>query len=119
MTEEILKKAIELEESLKNDPRVILLNKLEEEMSNDEDVMRLSYIKDVKNDKYNEMKKYFNDDSEEVANSLKEFYEAKKELESHPKVKAYLKAYQEVRMLLDEINRILFEDYNSSLCKRD
>lgn len=119
MTEEILKKAMELEESLKNDERIILLNKLEEEMSKDEEVMRLSYLKDVKNDKYNEMKKYFKDDSMEVANALKEFYEAKKELESHPKVRAYLKAYQDVRMLLDEINKILFEEYNSSLCKRD
>ena len=119
MTEEILKKAMELEESLKNDERIILLNKLEDEMSKDEEVMRLSYLKDVKNDKYNEMKKYFKDDSMEVANALKEFYEAKKELESHPKVRAYLKAYQDVRMLLDEINKILFEEYNSSLCKRD
>ena len=119
MTKDILDKVLELDESLKNDPRIIALNKAEKEMMEDEEVMRLSYRKDLANDKYNEMKKYFSEESKEVGDSLKAFYEAKKELESHPKVKNYLKAFQEVRLLLDEINNILFGDFNISLCKKD
>lgn len=113
-----LQKAYELKDLLKNDERIALLDKAEEDMSNDPEVYRLSLIKDEKNDIYNKMVSYYKEDSKEASEALHEFYLAKKEFEEHPKVREYLKHYQAVRELYDEINKILFEELNSELCPK-
>ena len=113
-----LQKAYELKDLLKNDERITLLDKAEEEMNNDPEVYRLSLIKDEKNDIYNKMVNYYKEDSKEVSDALHEFYLAKKEFEEHPKVREYLKRYQAVRELYDEINEILFKELNSELCPK-
>ena len=116
MEELTLNKAYELRDEIMNDSRYLLLLKLEKEMENDDEVCALSYKKDVANNNYNDMLKIFPLESEEVKKAQKELYEAKKTLESHPKVREYLKAYQEVRILFDEINKIIFEGYDENLC---
>ena len=107
----------ELKEALLNDERIIHLDEVEERMNNDEEVMRLCYLKDMANDHYNQMLKYFDEDSEEVKKAQKEFFLAKKQFEELPLVKEYLAAYKIVRELYDEINKILFSDLNRNLCK--
>lgn len=116
MNRQTISSAYELKEALEKDQSFITLNKCEEEMSNDEEVMALCYKKDLLNDEYNDMVRLFPLDSEEVKKAQKRFYEAKKAFESHPKVRDYLKAYSEVRELLDEVNKILFDDLNKNLC---
>ena len=84
MDEKILSLTYQLKTALENDERVVLLNKLEQKMSSNEEVMALSYRKDMALDRYNEMCKFFKDDSGEVIKARKLLAEAKKELESHP-----------------------------------
>ena len=119
MNEEILNITYQLKEALNNDERIVNLNKIEKEMNESEEVMSLSYKKDMALDKYNEMLKYFADDSEEVIKARQELAQAKKELESHPLVRSYLKAYQEVRMLYEEINNTLFSYLNKNMCPNE
>ena len=116
MDEKVLSLTYQLKKALENDPRVVLLNKLEMEINSNEEVMALSYKKDVALDHYNEMLKYFKDDSEEVINARKALAEAKKELESHPLVREYLSAYQQVRLLYEHINETLFFYLNKNMC---
>ncbi|MCR5185332.1 MAG: YlbF family regulator [Bacilli bacterium] len=116
MNEEILLSANKLKEALKNDERIIALNAIEKKMMESEEVMALSYQKDVAADKYNDMLRIYKENSEEVTSSLKELAEAKKKLEEHPLVREYLKAYQKVRLLYEEINQTLFSSLNNDFC---
>ena len=116
MDEKIYSLTLELKESLKNHPSLVLLNSLEKEMEENEEVMKLSYRKDQANDKYNDMVKYYGENSLEASNALKELHVAKKELDSHPLVRKYLKAYQEVRELYQEINHLLFDVIKEKNC---
>ena len=108
--------AISLKQSMDEDPRFVLLKKLEQEMENDEEVMRLSYQKDMANDRYNDLIKYFDDDHEDVIKARKNLLEAKERLESHPLVKEYLKVHKEITMLLYQVNDILFSDFKGGKC---
>ena len=116
MNEELLKLTYELKDALNNDYRLFNLNKIEEKMNNDEEVMALSYQKDMALDKYNEMLKYFSDDSKEVIEARKSLVEAKRKLESHPVVREYLSNYQQVRLLYETINETLFSYLNKNMC---
>ena len=118
MEELTIKKAYELKQSLEKDERYLLLIKLEKEMEEDEEVCLLSYKKDVANTKYNDVLRHYSVDSKEAKEAQKELYEAKEELDSHPKVVAYLKALSSFRTLLEEINNILFKEYNTDLCPK-
>ena len=119
MDEKILSLSYQLKTALENDERVVLLNKLEQKMSSNEEVMALSYRKDMALDRYNEMCKFFKDDSEEVIKARKLLAEAKKELESHPLVREYLSAYQQVRLLYEHINETLFSYLNKNMCPNE
>ena len=116
MDEKILTLTYQLKTALDNDERIVLLNKLEKEMNSNEEVMALSYRKDMALDRYNEMCKYFKDDSEEVIKARRLLAEAKKELESHPLVRDYLSIYQQVRLLYEHINETLFSYLNKNMC---
>lgn len=105
-----------LKDELKNDSRIINLLKLEKDMEEDDEVILLTYKKDKANDVYNDMLRLFKEDSIEVKTARESLHIAKKNLEEHPKVRSYLKVYQEVRMLLDEVNDILFSDFTVKLC---
>ncbi len=119
MDEKILSLTYQLKTALENDERIALLNKLEQKMSSNEEVMALSYRKDMALDRYNEMCKFFKDDSEEVIKARKLLAEAKKELESHPLVREYLSAYQKVRVLYEHINETLFSYLNKNMCPNE
>ncbi len=116
MDEKILNLSYELKELLNSDPRILRLNELEKEMENDKEVQLLSLKKDDANTKYNDMVRYYGEKSKEAESALESFYLAKKSLDEHPKVRDYLKAYQEVRLLLEEVNNILFNEYQQNLC---
>ena len=119
MDENIYSLTIKLKDSLNNHPSIILLNEIEKEMENNEEVMRLSFLKDQANDKYNDMVKYFSENSKEASNALKELHQAKLNLDNHPLVKKYLKAYQDVRLLYQEINSLLFDITKEDNCPKE
>ena len=119
MNEKTYSLTIALKESIKNHPSVILLNKKEKEMENNEEVMKLSFQKDQANEKYNDMVRYYGENSQEASLALKELHEAKKNLDSHQLVQEYLKAYKDVRELYQEINSLLFDIVKEDNCPKE
>ena len=100
----------ELKDLLDNDERLIRLNKLENELNNNEEVMALSYQKDLAVSAYSDALNHFANDSKEIKQYQHELFLKKEALDNHPLVKSYLKAYSEVRDLYFQINEILFND---------
>jgi cell fate (sporulation/competence/biofilm development) regulator YlbF (YheA/YmcA/DUF963 family) len=100
----------ELKDLLDNDECIIRLNKLENELNNNEEVMALSYQKDLAVSAYSDALNHFANDSEEIKQYQHELFLKKEALDNHPLVKEYLKAYSEVRDLYFQINEILFND---------
>lgn len=105
----------ELKDLLDNDERIIRLNKLENELNNNEEVMALSYQKDLAVSAYSDALNHFANDSEEIKKYQHELFLKKEALDNHPLVKDYLKAYSEVRDLYFQINEILFNDLSLRL----
>ena len=110
-----IKISYELKELLNNDPRFIKLNKTEKAMENNEEVMALSYNKDLKETYLSDALKHFPSGSPEVRHAHVELFRASEKLDAHPLVKEYLKAYKEVEVVLNEINSILFSDLKRKL----
>ena len=100
----------ELKDLLDNDERIIRLNTLENELNNNEEVMALSYQKDLAVSSYSDALNHFANNSEEMKKYQHELFLKKEALDNHPLVKSYLKAYSEVRDLYFQINEILFND---------
>lgn len=111
MDEKLYELTSELKKMMLNDQRFILLNKLETEISNNEEIMALSYKKDVAATTYSDLLKIYKEDAKEVESARKALYEAKLALDSHPLIVEYNKAYKEVRKVLDNINNIIFTDF--------
>ena len=100
----------ELKDLLDNDERIIRLNKLENELNNNEEVMALSYQKDIAVSSYSDALNHFANYSEEMKKYQHDLFLKKEALDNHPLVKEYLKAYSEVRDLYFQVNEILFND---------
>ena len=100
----------ELKDLLDNDERIIRLNKLENELNNNEEVMALSYQKDLAVSSYSDALNHFANNSEEMKKYQHDLFLKKEALDNHPLVKEYLKAYSEVRDLYFQVNEILFNE---------
>lgn len=112
--------AYELKSLLENDERFIRLNNAEKAMENNEEVMALSYNKDLKETYLSDALKHFPQGSPEVKHAHLELFRASERLDAHPLVKEYLKAYKEVEAILNEVNNILFGDLkkkNENCCR--
>lgn len=116
MDEKILNLTEELKAAMDNDPRFLRLKEIEERMNNDESVMKLAYQKDMKNDRYNDLLKIYDENHPLVKQAQKELYEANQELNNHMLVKSYMAAYLEVKMVLHQVNNILFSDFKGEGC---
>lgn len=114
MDEQIYFLINKLKNAIDNDDRIITLNKIEKEMNENEEVMLLAYKKDLATNEYSDLLKIYDENSDQVIVSRNRLLEAKERLESHPLVKEYLKAYKEVRLLLFEVNNILFKDFRGA-----
>lgn len=116
MNESIYQITLKLKEQIKSNKIYLDLIESEKEMENNDEVIKLAILKDQANDKYNDFVKYFKDDSNEVKQARKELYLAKEKFESHPLVKKYLENYQKLRLMLNEINDIIFDGLKEKLC---
>lgn len=119
MTEELYQKLSEFKKDLENDYRIVLLNRLEREMNENEEVMALAYKKDMMAVSYSGILNHYSEDSKEAKEAMKKLHEAKLSLDNHSLVKEYLKAYKEVRELYEEINKTLFSNFNAELCPKE
>ena len=119
MNERLFYLTNEVKKFLNEDNRIISLNIIEKEMNDNEEVMALAYQKDMALDEYNQILKIYSDNSEEANKARHNLYLKKKELESHPLVKKYLKAYQEVRILYELINEKLFSYLSNDFCPKE
>ena len=108
--QDIYSLSYELKELLSQDERVVLLNKLEKEMNNNEEVMALAYQKDLAISNLSDAINHFGENSEEAKKAQHELFLKKEALDNHPLVRDYLKAYQEVRELYFNLNDILFSN---------
>ncbi len=115
MDKELLDKLYSLKNSIEDDPRVKNLNRLNDLLNENEDVIRLAYKMDTKSVAYEDAIKHFGEHSREAIAAQKELYIAKKELDSHPLVKEYNQAYKEVRLMYEEINKTLFKPFKSKI----
>jgi len=111
MTNTLLGKLEQLKELIKNDSRLVNLNIIEEELSNNEEVMLLSYKKDMASVEFSDALKHFGENSPEVKKAQKHLYDSKLSLDIHPLVKKYNEAYAEVRKLYSYINKEIFGDF--------
>lgn len=118
MTNDIYSVAGELKDLLEKDARILLLDELDKKLSNSEEVMALSYQKDLAVSQYSDALNHFASDSEEVKRYQHELFLKKEALDTHPLVKEYLKAYAEVRDLYYQINEILFGELSLHLQER-
>ena len=115
MTNDIYSLASELKETLDKDERIVRLNKLEKELNNNEEIMALSYQKDLAVSAYSDALNHFANDHEMMKKYQHELHLKKEALDNHPLVKEYLKAYSEVRDLYFQVNDILFKDLSLHL----
>jgi cell fate (sporulation/competence/biofilm development) regulator YlbF (YheA/YmcA/DUF963 family) len=108
--QDIYSLSYELKELLSQDERVVLLNKLEKEMNDNEEVMALAYQKDLAISNLSDAINHFGENSEEAKKAQHELFLKKEALDNHPLVRDYLKAYQEVRELYFNLNDLLFSN---------
>lgn len=118
MRNETYQATLELKEKIKTSEEYLDLLKKEKEMESNQEVMALAYQVDQCSSFYSDVLSHFPEDSIEVKEARQKLYFAKKALDEHPLVEAYLKAYQKVRLILEEVNDILFKDISIDLCKK-
>lgn len=111
MNEILAEKAEQIKETINSLPEVIELERLNKLLNENEDVMRLCFIKDSYATKYEDAVKYFGQNSKEANNALKELYKAKLSFEENELVKAYNKQYQKVSEIYDKINEKIFDPF--------
>ncbi|MCQ2088143.1 MAG: YlbF family regulator [Bacilli bacterium] len=116
MTQDLLDLVYQLKESLSKDPRIVELDKLEDEMNNNLEVIRLASKKEAATDDYNFALSHFSEDSKEVKDAQAKLSLAQKELNTHPVVVKYMNQYKVVRDYYNEINSILFSIINKDKC---
>ena len=112
MNQKLTEKALELREKINTCPEVIELERLNKLLNENEEVMKLSYRKDVCATKYEDAVKYFGLQSDEAREAQKALYQAKLELDTNELVKAYNEQYKKVRKIYDKINEEIFNPFN-------
>lgn len=108
MNQILLDKALELKKEISNLPEVIELERLDKLLSNDEEVMKLSYRKDICATKFEDSLRHFGEGSNEAEKAQNDLYQAKLELDNNPLVKSYNKQLIIVRKIYDRINEEIF-----------
>ena len=103
----------ELRYIMKNDERFLSLKELDEKLNNNEEVMKLSYKKEMAIVEYEDALNHYGKDSEELQKAQQKLAKCKLELDNHPLVKEYYLALRKVREMDREINQKLFEDFQA------
>ena len=112
MNQNLLDKASKLKEEINNLPEVKELERLEKLLSENEEVMKLCYKKDLCAANYEDSLRHFGDNSEETLRVQKALHQAKLELDNNELVKQYNEQYKKVREIYSKINEEIFNPFN-------
>ena len=111
MNNALYEELYELKETMKNDPRFVRLNELDKQLNENEEVMKLSYQKEMAIVEYEDALNHFGKDSKELQKAQQKLAKCKLNLDNHPLVKEYYLALQKVREMDRQINHKLFDDF--------
>ena len=112
MNQNLLEKATSLKEKINSLPEVKELERLNDLLNDDEEVMKLAYRKDVASTKYEDAIRFFGENSNEAKEAQKTLHQAKLALDENGLVKQYNEAYKKVRKIYDKINEEIFNPFN-------
>lgn len=111
MDSELYREVYQLKKLIKNDERFLALQKLDEKLNQDEEVMRLSYQKEMAIVSYEDALNHFGKNSAELQKAQQNLAKCKLNLDNHPLVKEYYLALKKVREMDNQINEQLFQDF--------
>lgn len=112
MNQILLEKVLKLKNEIENSPEVKELNRLNELLENDEEVMKLCYRKDVCISNYEDALKHFGENSNEAKEAQKALHQAKLALDKNEVVMKYNEQFKIVRKMYDKINEEIFNPFN-------
>ena len=112
MRKELYQELYGLKKKLEKNEYFLELKRLDEELNNNEEVMKLAYKKEMAILDYEDALNHFGKNSEEARKNQQILAKCKFELDSHPLVKEYYQALKKVREIDSKINLELFEDFN-------
>ena len=108
MNEELLNQISILKENIVNSDEYRNLLKAEKEMEQSNEVMILSYKKDMAIVDYEDTLKHYSRNSIEVLKAEKILSETAYNLNQHPLVKSYKENLDKLNQLYEEIDKIIF-----------
>lgn len=111
MNEKLYEELYQLKSIMKNDPNFKALEKLDKELNSNEEVMRLSYQKEMAIVAYEDALNHYGKNSKELQKAQQNLAECKLKLDNHPLVKRYYLALSKVREMDRKINHELFDDF--------
>ena len=110
---EIITLAQNLKDSLESDERVSLLNQLDQALNQNQTLLLLTETYQRAQINYQSMWESFGDDSPQLLRARAELHQVKIQVDSHPLVRDYLKAYGQVRELYSKIQQEVFAPFKS------
>ena len=110
---DIIALAHAFKDSLEADPRVILLQTLDQQLQAQPSLLTLLDSYQLAQRNYQSMWEAYGDDSPHLVRARGELHVVKTQVDSHPAVLAYLKAYSEVRKLYQWIQTELFDAFKA------
>jgi hypothetical protein len=111
MQEKTLQALSKLSALLKEDPRVLRLEKAEKEATLSEEVRSLSTSMQEKADAYVDARSHYGEEGALTLAAQKELYLAKKALDSNPLAWEYSQAYAVIRRLYADIDSVIYGPY--------
>ena len=112
MNQNLLEKTLLLKSEIENHEDVKKLKEIDEQINNDEEVMKLCYKKDVAVTNYEDAIRYFGENSDEALKAQKALHQAKLALDENELVKQYNLQFKKVRKIYDKINEEIFNKFN-------
>ena len=112
MNNSLYEEVYKLRDQMKSDPRFLALQKMDEKLNNDEEVMKLAYQKEMAIVEYEDALNHYGKNSAELKKAQQNLAKCKLNLDNHPLVKEYYLALQKVREMDRKVNEKLFDDFN-------
>lgn len=110
---ELITLARDLKEALEEDDRVVLLNQLDKQLSQNQTLLALSEHYQRSQTNYQSMWESYGDDSPHLLRARAELHQVKIQVDSHPLVRDYLKVYGQVREIYSWIQLKIFSPFKS------
>jgi hypothetical protein len=110
---ELITLARDLKETLEQDQRVVLLNQLDHLLNQNQTLLALSETYQRAQANYQSMWESYGDESPHLLRARAELHQVKVQVDSHPLVRDYLKAYGQVREIYQTIQQKIFTPFKS------